>query len=128
MKKAMFLLKRKSSITHEQFREHYESIHVALAHKHLRHVMDGYRRSYVQNIHGITNGDAGSEKPSFDYDCITEMWFRTDADFDEWMRLAKDPVIGGEFVADEHNFLNREEFVMTICDEVASDRSDLQIV
>ena len=126
MKKIVLFLKRKASLTHDEFRRYYESSHVALAHKYLGHLMVDYRRNYIQAAHGIPTDSESPSEFSFNYDCITEVWIRDEAQFQEWMRTVTDPIIGPEFVADEHKFLDRAAFVMTICDEVVSDTAYLQ--
>ena len=120
MKKIVCLFKRKASLTHAEFRAYYEASHVKLAHKHLGAFMADYRRNYIQDVFGIPTEDLAGGVSGFDYDCVTEIWFNSDEDYQEWMRAVGDPVIGGEFIEDEHNFIDRESFIMTICDEVSS--------
>src|SRR4051794_32707745 len=92
MFKAIFFLKRKPGISHEQFREHYENSHVKLADKYLGHLMIdageidvrilgierriedvGQRRRSLVGLDQITpleDGDvtAGAEEAIFDAD------------------------------------------------------------
>ena len=68
MVKAVVLLKRKPSLSPEQFRKHYEEVHAPLA-KRLFPFITKYVRNYVTTA---PFSPAGKE-PKFD--CITEEWF-----------------------------------------------------
>jgi hypothetical protein len=123
MAKLIFLLKRKPGITPEQFRAHYESSHVLLAHKYIGHLLIGYVRNYP----GFATLDP-SEAPadrrpqSFDigYDAITEMRVRDMAAVQEIGRIFNDPQVQPILKADERKFLDDKATVMIMCDEVAS--------
>jgi hypothetical protein len=118
--KAIVLLKRKPGLTHEQFRHHYETVHAQLAHKYLGHLFVEYRRNYPET----REEDALQGVLSFlqsPYDAITELRFPNREAFEESQRIMADPVIGKIFADDEENFMDRSEFRVFTCDEVASD-------
>lgn len=68
MVKTIALLKRKSGLSTEEFRKHYEEVHVPLA-KRTFPFMRKYVRRYVTKAPFSPSG----EEPLFD--CITEEWF-----------------------------------------------------
>lgn len=116
----LWFLKRKPGITHEQFRDHYESSHAVLAQNYFGHLLRHYKRNYKTETWGggVVSGGAGGgfgPKP-WDYDCVTE-WIMTDeAAFDEIMAMVGDPVIGKIFHDDEEHFLDREAMMLIKCD------------
>lgn len=118
--KAIVLLKRRSDITHEQFRHHYETVHAELAHKYLGHLFLDYRRNYPKLVeYGARSSDTPTAFQS-PYDAITELRYRDRAAFEEAQRIMSDPVIGKIFEEDEKNFMDRAEFRVFTCDEVVS--------
>ena len=121
MVKILWLLKRKPGLTHEQFREHYERSHVALAHKYISHLLVGYHRNYPTGgwVSPSSKREDGVVEPYHcEWDCITEMRIRDQAAADEMLRIFNDPVIGKTFVDDEHRFLDRKSVIMINCEEV----------
>lgn len=115
--KVMLLLKRKAGLTPQQFRDYYETSHVALAHKYLGHLFQDYRRNYAQPIGeqlGEAPNPAVSDSP---YDAITEIWLKDAAAWDEMQRITADPVIGKIFMDDEENFLDRPALRIFPCVE-----------
>jgi hypothetical protein len=116
--KIVILLKRRADITHSQFREHYEKSHVELAKKYLGHLFTDYRRNYP-----IPTGTPVGEAPNpgladSAYDAITEIWLRNEAAWIEMQRIVSDPKIGGIFMKDEENFLDRPALRIFACEEV----------
>jgi hypothetical protein len=121
MIKLLFMLKRKPGISTEQFREHYETSHVELAHKYIGHLLTGYRRFYPGfTTRNPSNQPAGSTPTPFDigYDAITEMEVADEAALAEIGRIFNDPEINPILAEDELKFLNRESTVMMVCDHV----------
>jgi hypothetical protein len=111
--KAIFLLKRKPGITHEQFREHYEKSHAELGKKYLGHLMISYTRNYIGEVRGARN--QGRKPMDFGYDCITEWVMPDEAALEEVFRIFGIPEIGKVFYDDEERFLDRDAVVtMTI--------------
>ncbi len=59
MYKIIHLIKRKSHLTHDQFRKHFERSHAAMAIKYCGHLFSEYRRNYVDQAFG--GGDSRQE-------------------------------------------------------------------
>ena len=105
MYKVMWLLKRKPGITHEQFREHYETSHAELGKRYVGHLMLGYHRHYD----GAKKAGASFSTPLSsvtDYDCISEWVMRDEAAFEEAMRIMAVPENLKIFLEDETHFLD----------------------
>ena len=113
MIKAIFLLKRKDGITHEQFREHYEKSHAKLGQKYFGHLLISYERNYVTQVRASRS--QGLRPASFDYDCITEWILRDEAALAAVYDVFKIPEIGKEFFDDEGRFLDRDAVTSIIC-------------
>jgi len=118
--KLVFFLKRKSGITPEQFRAHYENSHVRYAQKYIGHLLTGYVRNYP----GFALQDPSSVLPGttpapYDvgYDAITEMRVKDMAAIEEIGRIFNDPEIQPILKADERRFLDDKATVMIVCDE-----------
>ena len=96
MLKLMLLVRRKSGMTAEAFREHYETVHAPLALAN----MTGLKR-YVRNY---TVPVPGQPEPA--HDCVTEMWFADQASLTAtmaWMHSDAGKVLS----ADEELFMDR---------------------
>ncbi|WP_175425614.1 EthD domain-containing protein [Trinickia violacea] len=120
MAKLVFFLKRKSDITPEQFREHYENSHVRLAQKYIGHLLTGYVRNYPTFAAlDPSNVPAGTQPSPHDigYDAITEMRVKDMAAIEEIGRIFNDPAIQPVLKADERKFLDDKATVMILCDE-----------
>ena len=121
MVKIIFLLKRKPDMSPEDFQDHYENIHVNLAHKYIGHLLKGYKRNYPRMAYlNPTDVPPGVEpKPvQFGYDCITEMLVENEAALMEVNRIFADPDINAVLIEDELKFLDRPANLMVICDEI----------
>lgn len=125
MFKALFHIKRKNGLSHEQFRAHFEGVHVKMAQKYFGHLLTGYHRNYPTLV--IEGARAGQIERQSDYDCISEWMMPDRATFDQIMTMVfADPVIGEEFRADEENFLDREATMLVLIDEVVDTGTDGQ--
>lgn len=123
MAKLIFFLKRKSGITPEQFREHYENSHVRYAQKYIGHLLTGYVRNYPTfAMLDPSSVPPGTQPAPYDvgYDAITEMRVKDMAAIEEIGRIFNDPEIQPILKADEHKFLDDKATVMIMCDEVDS--------
>lgn len=125
MIKVMWLLKRKAGITPEQFREHYERSHVAMAHKYIGHLLTTYVRNYkVETAGGPYFENEGFAAFDWDFDVITEWTCPSQQAFDEIMKIFLDPQVGREFYEDEFNFMDRDRTVMFKCEAVDTGTGD----
>jgi uncharacterized protein (TIGR02118 family) len=124
MIKLIFMFKRKPGLTHEQFRQHYETSHVPLVHKYLSHLFVDYRRNYVTGALGQnaqTDRSAPTEQ-DIGFDAITELWFEDEAAIQEMRRITSDEAVGRLFYEDELKFFDRAACRIVTCDEIVDPR------
>ena len=119
MYKVIHLVKRKSHYTHEQFRDHFERSHAAMALKFCGHLFSEYRRNYVNVVMG--GGDPRQEGSGFgtmewQWDLLSEWIMPDEAAFHEILRIMAIPEIDRLFREDEDRFIDRKEIVMTPCE------------
>lgn len=119
--KVIVLLKRKAGLTHEQFREHYETVHSKLADKYFGHLVLDYRRHYPH----LREADrTNAPVPDFaysPYDAITVIHYKDRDGFLEARRIMTQPDVLKIFEEDEDRFMDRASFRVFPCDDVASD-------
>jgi uncharacterized protein (TIGR02118 family) len=106
MLKVIFFIRRRSDLTREQFKEHYETVHVPLSFAHLP-LLRRHARNYVQTVRG---------QPAPDFDVVTECWF------DDWDALKQtSALIAAEkrplIEADEAKFMDRASIRSYITEE-----------
>jgi len=110
MIKTIAFIKRKSTITREEFARHYEEVHAPLATKIFPTIKKYARNHIVRALDG--------EEP--DFDCISEFWFDDEegikAVFETWSSDAGKPIRD-----DEETFLDRTKTVSFLVDERVSD-------
>ncbi len=116
MIKAIFFLKRKAGLTHEQFRECYES-HARLGQDWFGHLLVSYERNYVGEVR--RSRSHGREQADWEYDCITEWVLASEEALEKVYRILRDPEIGQIFYEDEERFLDREALYSVVCREDA---------
>lgn len=124
--KAIVLLKRRSGMSHEQFRQYYETSHVELAHKYLGHLFLDYRRNYPEMIDTDAEGNPLPAFAQSPYDAITEIRYKDREAFLESQRIMSDPEIGKLFAEDEKHFMDGPAFRIFTCDVVISPADVLQ--
>jgi len=81
MYKVLHFIKRKPQLTHEQFRDHFERSHAAMALKFCGHLFDGYQRNYIQTAYtggDSRDSDSGYGPREWDWDLISEFFFFND--------------------------------------------------
>jgi hypothetical protein len=120
--KIIWILKRKKGITPEQFRERYER-HARLGQKLCGHLQSSYKRNYKLEIAGGGTPTTHGGKATFgaiDWDCdvISEVVFKSQADYEARVAIFADPVTAKMFYDDEEDFLDRESVIMFRCEEV----------
>ena len=109
MVKVMIFIKRRADLSMEEFRRHYEEVHVPLSFEHLP-LMRKHARNYVHRRKGA---------PEPDYDCVTECWF------DDWDALKTTSALIAtekkELIAeDEARFMDRSSIRSIIVEEQVS--------
>ncbi|MDH4565174.1 EthD family reductase [Pseudomonas sp. BN414] len=106
MVKLILLVKRKQSLSFEEFRSYYESNHAPLAASTLPYLRN-YCRNYLQAF-------PGQDEPV--YDCVTEFWFDDAEGLSETLKFAHSSE--GQFLAvDEDKFMDRSSMKTYIIDE-----------
>lgn len=121
MIKLIVLIKRKPSLTPEQFRTHYETVHANLALEYIRPYLLDYRRNYP--ITSFSYFDAVEEpgqltrRPGYEYDCITEMWLADSSQADAMFAKLAEPIVRKTIGDDEDRFIDSKSVVMVTCEE-----------
>lgn len=119
--KVIVMIKRKPGMSLEDFREHYERSHVALAHKYLGHLFTDYRRNYaVPDGPGAAEGAPNPGQAEAGFDVVTELWLRDEAAWLEFREILADPEIGPIFREDETRFMDQSQLTVFAVDEVRS--------
>jgi hypothetical protein len=120
MYKVINLVKRKPHLTHEQFRDHFERSHAAMALKYCGHLFTDYRRNYVKTA--LTGGDprdpdSGFGEREWDWDLLSEWTMPDEAAWHEITRIMESPGIKRLFHEDEDRFIDRKAIVMAPAEE-----------
>lgn len=119
MYKVINLVKRQSHLTHEQFRDHFERSHAAMAIKFCGHLFSEYRRNYVNIV--LAGGDprqdgSGFGEMEWEWDLLSE-WIMPSEE--HWMKIQgimESPGIKRLFQEDEDRFIDRTKIVMAPCE------------
>ena len=110
MIKMIALLKRKQGMTFNQFVEQYEKGHALFAAPYMPHATH-YERRFIKPLSNPINGDATEP----DFDVVTEIWFKNQADFDADM--AGVSAASAAFSADEEKLFDRSGHRMFIVEQ-----------
>ena len=108
MPQIVLLLKRKPGMTREEFKQHYESSHAQMAMRYQGHVMQDYRRNYIETESGLDKFGQPRGEPT--YDAVTVISFATDEDMEKFIEAGAPHA--DEFIADEHRFLDRDKVLV----------------
>ena len=117
MFKVMMLVRRKPGLTHEEFRRHYESIHVPLALGTIPQIR-GYVRNYIRPEQDFVR--PGDDQQNSGYDCITEFWYEDKAAWEEVKKRYREGDLAAIMEADEVQFMDREQMKVLIAEECVS--------
>lgn len=122
MYKVLSFIKRKEGMTHEQFRDHFERSHAAMALKYCGHLFQEYRRNYITTVYGggdPRDASGGYGPREWEWDLISEWIMKDKADYDEIIRImTQKPGIRENFLADEDRFIDRRTIVTVPCEVV----------
>lgn len=123
--KVMSFMRRKPGLSQQEFRDYYEKNHAPLALKYFGPYINRYVRNYPKiedSAHGtdwFQHGKALDDR--FNYDVVTELWYKDQAAYDTLHRLlAEDPKIGEIFGTDEARFIDRASVQYIVFDEDVS--------
>lgn len=114
--KLIMLFKRKTGLTSEQFREHYEKRHVPLALR-LLPFFKTYTRNYVRHDLNYLGNDPRLAKGGVEFDVVTEVLFASNDDYERMKAALADPSVLNEIVDDENRFMDRAASVVIFVDE-----------
>ncbi|MBM4463273.1 MAG: EthD family reductase [Chloroflexi bacterium] len=106
MIKAMALIKRKPTVSHEEFVRHYEEVHAPLALKLFPMI-----KKYVRN-HVVA--PLGAPEP--DFDCVTEFWFDSPESAQAVVDIRMSDV-GKPIRDDEETFMDMGKMISFLVDE-----------
>ncbi|MFC2000218.1 EthD domain-containing protein [Chloroflexota bacterium] len=110
MIKSVAFIKRKSTITREEFARHYEEVHAPLAIKIFPTIKKYARNHIIRTL--------GGEEP--DFDCISEFWFDDKAGIQALFEVLNSDA-GKPIHDDEETFMDRDKTIALIVDERVSD-------
>jgi len=110
MIKSVAFIKRKSTITREEFARHYEEVHAPLAIKLFPTIKKYARNHIIRTI--------GGEEP--DFDCISEFWFDDEEGIQALFETLNSDA-GKPIHDDEETFMDRDKTIALIVDERVSD-------
>jgi uncharacterized protein (TIGR02118 family) len=103
MIKVVMFVHRRPGMEFEEFRRHYEEVHVPLALSKFR-FLKRYVRNYIP--------PAAAAAPLCD--CVTELWFD---DLESLQAQARETAGDAELRADEEAFMDRERMTSHVVDE-----------
>ena len=118
MLKVMLFMKRKPGLSLDEFIDHYERVHVPLALTNARNLVH-YERHYLRPGRFVPFGDELVEP---DYDVITELWYDSEATFeDQQALLRRHPEVLDDIVADEEQLFDRSKSRFAYVEDYMSD-------
>jgi hypothetical protein len=111
MFKMIAYLIRKPGISREEFRQRYET--ALVPHMLKTFPIAKYTRNYIDPSVAVVV--PGATLPPFD--ALTEIYFKTKADFDAMMSAMADPKVFGEVDAIEKTFLDTTKTCLVMAEE-----------
>ncbi len=106
------LMTRRAGMTHEAFRDYYETKHRLIGEKYLAGGACHYMRRYLS---------ATDPSVAPIYDCILEVWYPNDAAMQATSARLALPVIAAEIAADEEQLFDRDKMLFYLADDVVSE-------
>jgi uncharacterized protein (TIGR02118 family) len=117
MIKLVGVLKRKVGMSRDDFITHFEMRHVPLT-MQLTAMGHDFRRNYLRVAAPELEGETEPE-----YDVITELWFKNEQTYDEFVACMKSPEIKARLTLEEDRFLDRAGCRTFIVDEFITETS-----
>lgn len=114
MIKVVLLLRRKPGMTRDEFIEYYENKHVPLCLELFPDLFLDYRRSYIMPDGMYSAAHVGESAAVPDFDVISEIWFKSQEDFERMEAGFADPAIGPRLRADEMNLFDTRPEAMVL--------------
>lgn len=115
MIKIMLVIYRRPDLTHEQFKDYYENVHVHLGLKHLGHLYKNYIRNYITEAHRLTSYAGRSDRDIAEPlpDAITEIYLEDEKALQKWTAIAGDPEVRRILQDDEDNHIDRQRTLIS---------------
>jgi hypothetical protein len=122
--KLMMFMKRKEGISFEEFRDHYEKVHIPAVAKWVGHLMVDFKRYYPQNAVNLYAGREDADQApendgGVDYDAVSIYTIRDEQALQEIIRISQDPEFTRWASEDEANFADRAMSRQTVTEEIA---------
>jgi len=117
MIKMVNLLKRKPTLTMEEFIDYYESVHRKIGEKYLSKYAVHYARRY---LHPVPQSILPVEMPR-NYDVIMEIWFPDQSTMENCFAELLTPEAQAEISADEEKLFDRNNIHFYVVEEYESD-------
>lgn len=117
MFKMIGLLKRKPGLTHQEFKQYYESHHRVIGEKYLTGRAVKYMRRYLTGFPDIITGKI----PEQPYDVVLEIWYPDKATFEKTSVELAAPEVATEIAADEDKLFDRNKNAFFYVDESESE-------
>lgn len=119
MFKVLHFIRRKPHLTHEQFRDHFERSHAAMAIRFCGHLFTAYQRNYFTTAYA--GGDSRQPGSGYgprqgDWDLISEWILPDEAALHEIYRIMQSPGIDDLFRADEDRIIDRAATMTIHCE------------
>lgn len=112
MYKLLAMVSRRADLSHEEFKDYYERVHVPLVLEHIGDVATYYSRNYVQTAN-TSSGEAPSGQA---VDCIMEIKLADKASLDGLFARIGVPDVAEKLAEDEANFVDRAASRIFICE------------
>ena len=104
MKKMIIFIRRKPGISKSEFRAHYENVHAALVTSTFDSI-GGYVRNYIEEE---ASSVGWAQQREADFDVITELWFRDDQAYVEFLADLGNAEKVAPLRSDEATFLDSD--------------------
>jgi uncharacterized protein (TIGR02118 family) len=108
MFKGIYLVKRRSDMTHEEFMQYLQEKHAPLCKK-----VPGLKRYVTNEVKGGTKGVVGETEIEPEWDNISELWFESKAEMEKGFASSA----GKENLADVPNFIDSDGILAFFVDE-----------
>lgn len=120
MKKMIVFLKKKKGMSFEDFRDHYENVHVPLCGERIGHLIQDFRRYYPQNLNNLYHGRPDADASYDDgtsYDAIAVYTIKNEEALAELVRIGQDVEFQRLITQDEERFCDRAATREGVADE-----------
>ncbi|MCR9278777.1 MAG: EthD domain-containing protein [Pseudomonadaceae bacterium] len=112
MIKLIGLMTRRPGMSHEAFREYYETRHRLIGEKYLAGGACRYMRRYLSSTDPLSD---------VLYDCILEVWYPDETAMQNTSARLALPAIAAEIAADEEQLFDRGKLLFYLANDVVSE-------